>query len=248
VRLKTELLGSRRIPYLHGGEGETLFYLHGLGLHPRYSRRTLERLAEDFEVVAPVMYGVNCLSAQPTSVDEYAELTSEFERRFEARHVVGHSLGASVGITAFGEGNVEHIVAINPMMPVDYGVSGFLMRATKKWWKELQGMGEAGSTQFAVRILLPFAANTVRALPTNLRLAANLQRFGYNGVKAQVPTRVLYGEDDEYFDLDERSRELFERMGVEVRTLPGHNHDWPLFSPNRTAAEVNEFVNGHYSR
>lgn len=58
------------------------------------------------------------------------------------------------------------------------------------------------------------------------------------------PTLILYGERDEFFDLDERITEQIKGSfpHVTIKRLSKLNHDWPVFHPKLAAREISDFV------
>ncbi len=52
----------------------------------------------------------------------------------------------------------------------------------------------------------------------------------------------MFGEGDEYFDLDEQTEAMFRQMKIEVERIPNQSHDWLIFSPNKAAELVRSFL------
>tara|TARA_Y100000034_G_scaffold115112_1_gene151949 strand:- start:1103 stop:1876 length:774 start_codon:yes stop_codon:yes gene_type:complete len=247
---KIEQFGPLQVKYLHKDNfgGEPLVFLHGYGVPPKHYEHFLDKLATNYEVIAPVAYGINCFKSQPSSIDEYAELTSEFSRKvFRGKaHFVGHSLGGSIAIVSSSHNkDISDIVAINPLLPIDYSVWGFSIRALYKGNREILGIdGEKSSTKFGLVIPIPFGINLVKDLGSSYKLIRDICDFNYEGIKIEQPTLFLYGEDDEYFRLHEKNEDLLKKTASNgrVKRIPKRNHDWPIFNPDQASEEVNQFI------
>lgn len=98
---KTVKLGDVSIPYLEGGYGEPLLYLHGLGGWGQWERH-LYSLAVSTTVYAPQLPGWRDgeIPESLTSVRDYAGLMAQFLAAVNVPKavVVGHSLGGWIAL------------------------------------------------------------------------------------------------------------------------------------------------------
>jgi len=243
---RTETIWRNQIHYLNMGSGEPLLFLHGFGVPSSFYTELIDELAQTNEVIAPDMYGMNVFRAQPVTPREYTDLTLAFAQRLghASAHYAGHSYGGAVALQAASlNDEISDVVAMSPLLPVDYGVVGFTMRAGYKTAREIKGVeGELSSRRFARSVMLPFAINFVRDIRSSLKSVKSMCDFDYDFTVDQ-PTRVLIAGEDEYFDLDADNEDRLRQkiINVEIKRLPGMNHDWPIFSPVRAAQEVQSF-------
>ncbi len=89
-------LGDVELSYHRGGRGRTLVYLHGCdGLYAH--ARVLDRLAEDFDIIAPILPGFerSQLPDWLDSIDDYAHLTIALMDKLGLTNVA--LAGASIG-------------------------------------------------------------------------------------------------------------------------------------------------------
>jgi len=251
-------IGGNSIRFFHKGNADKqLVFLHGLGVPPERYEGLLHRLAKDHEVIAPNLYGTTRLRPQPTTIDEYTDLTKAFCKKVANRpSLVGHSIGGAIALhLAPTYPNIRSIVAINPLFPVTYWENGFIMRFIYKTLREVIGVpGENNSTGFGLTIPLALVADSIRDPSASSKLTTSICNFVYSGEVTQ-PTLILYGEDDEYFDWGETPYKGYLR-GIEGRVkgiapmaeivpLKNRNHDWLIFSPRRAASEITRFIEEH---
>jgi len=248
TKYRTQKVGQEKIRYLYKGSGEPLVFLHGFGGKPSYYLSLLNLLAENFEIIAPEMYGINCLNKQPTSIDEYAELTLGFcsSLGVEYHCMVGHSMGGTV---AFRIGNnlseKFYLISVNPVLPVDYGLLGFTVKATYKHIVESVGItGGLRAVLFANTNALPVTFNLLRNMGASIETIWDVCNFKYQNIHVTQPTLILYGEKDEFFDLDEKVEEQIKGSfdQLTIKRLSKLNHDWLIFHPKLAAHKISEFV------
>jgi len=248
IKYKTQKVGEENIRYLYKRSGKPLVFLHGFGCKPSYYLSLLRLLAEKFEIIAPEMYGINFLNKQPTSIDEYAELTIDFCSALGVEYhcMLGHSMG---GMVAFRIGNnlseKFYLIGVNPILPVDYGLLGFMGRAFYKYI--IESIGSAGglkSVLFANTKALPFALNLIRNTSASIATIWDICNFSYKNMYVTQPTLILYGERDEFFDLDEKVKDRIKNSfdQLTIKRLSKLNHDWLIFYPKLAAREINEFL------
>jgi len=247
---KTAMIGNREITYFHedNPRGEPLIFLHGFGVPPEHYESLLGKLGKNHDVIAPIAYGINCFEPQPTTIGEYADLTSDFSKELglDKTHLVGHSMGGTVAIVAGSQNDsTSDIVAMNPTFPVDYGVTGFGLRAMYKGAREILGVdGEEDSTKFGLAIPIPFGVNMIKDLGSSYKLIKNICDFDYKEINTDQPMLILYGEKDEYFKLDKENKDLIKQAAPKARfeRLPKGNHDLPILCPDQVEDKINQFI------
>lgn len=245
---RTQKVGQETIRYVHKGRGRPLIFLHGFGFRASYYLSLLNLLAKNFEVIAPEMYGINYLKKQPSSIDGYAELTLGFCSSLGVEHhgMVGHSLGGAVAFR-IGDNLAEqfYLISINPLLPVEYGILGFAARAAYKNIREFLGItGGFPAVRLGTTILISSLYNLLRNRRVSIDIVSDIRNFTYQSMNVTQPTLILYGERDEFFDLDEKITEQikgsFQR--VTIKRLNKLNHDWLIFHPKLAAREIIDFV------
>lgn len=225
-----------------------MVFLHGFGCGPSYYLPLLNHLAEQFEIIAPKMFGINYLKNQPVSINEYAELTLDFCSSLGAEPccVVGHSMGS---IVAFKTGDIlsEYVclVGMNPVLPVDYDLFGFIARAIYKNIRESMGItGGLRAIRFG-NAIGPFALfNLPRNMPASIHTLKDIRNFTYQKMTVAQPTLILYGEKDEFFKLDGGINDHIKGSfaHLTIKRLNKFNHDWPIFYPKLAAQEISDFI------
>lgn len=253
--------GSER-PVLRGGAGTTLVLIHGgwggAALH--YSR-VFEALAETFDVVAPELPGFLESDARvPRGVDGDAEWVAALldSLGVEKAIVVGNSFGASVAL-AFASRHRSRCLGV-------VVVNGFAMPPTPAWLAFL------ARARFARALLREFIVRTAfrpariaeafhdpRNVPPELhatiaagaraqvdRLVDTFLLGGSPIDLAGVPTRILWGADDQLRDSRvEVAPRVARELGVSApRTIAGAGHCPQLEQPEAFVREIRAFASG----
>ena len=245
---RTQKVGKEIIRYLHQGSGEPLVFLHGFGFRPSYYLPLLNLLAEHFEIIAPAMYGINYLNEQPVTIDEYADLTLNFcsSLRVDYHCVAGHSLGGAVAFKTGDKISKQfHLIGINPVLPVDYGIMGFVLRALYKNIREALGItGGMRAVLFGNSILLSSLFNLLKDKGSSIDIVSSIRSFTYYTMQITQPVLLLYGERDEFFSLDEKITGQVKGAFKEatIKRLGKMNHDWLIFYPELAVREIYDFV------
>jgi len=248
TKYRIQKVGQENIHYLHKGSGAPLVFLHGFGCNPSYYLPLLNHLANKFEIIAPKMFGINYLKKQPVSINEYAELALGFcsSLGVELYCMVGHSLGS---IVAFKTGDILseyfYLVGMNPVLPVDYDLLGFTARAIYKNIRESLGIaGGFRAVLFGNTILPPALFNLLKNMSASIDTVKDIRSFTYHNMSVTQPTLILYGEKDEFFNLDDRVNEQIKCSfaHLTIKRLNKLNHDWPIFHPKLAAQEISDFI------
>jgi pimeloyl-ACP methyl ester carboxylesterase len=166
------------INYHREGAGPPLLLLHGVGHHWQCWRPVIERLAEEFDVIAcdspgfgrsaPLGAGI-----EPT-VHAYADAFEWFlvELGLERPHVAGNSMGGGIALELARRRAVRSVTAISPV--------GFWTPAERRFCQ--LSLGALARTPAGARPLIRALAHTRAG-----RFALCFQLYGY-------PTRVPLGE------------------------------------------------------
>lgn len=245
-------IGNRTIKYHYTNTGkEPLLFLHGLGSKPEhYYRGTVSKLARDFDVIAPIMYALNELKEQPITIEEYIDMTKEFSEKIglEEHYLTGHCLGATIGMAAAQDMKTKGVVALSPVMPVDFGFFGYVFRALALEYNAIRG-GKRGSTEavkYAFAVLGPFMGNMWRKPYHSIKILKDLSNFDYKEVSIEVPTLAFYPEGDEFYNLQEEVLQDAAK-NLEIRRLNGerYTHNWAMWYSGTVAKHVKRFVEEH---
>ena len=133
---RKEIIGHRMIEFEHKGNSEDqIFFLHGFGYQNKWYDELTDELSKKYEVIVPNMYGLNIFPDQPTTIDQYVDITLELSSKFKRRnqHFVGHSLGATVALLSASKNKeIKDVIAISPMMKINYKHLGFTLKYINK--------------------------------------------------------------------------------------------------------------------
>ena len=72
----------------------------------------------------------------------------------------------------------------------------------------------------------------------------DIRNFTYSNIAVTQPTLILYGEKDEFFNLDDRIKEHIKCSfaHLTIKRLNKLNHDWPVFYPKLADQEIRDFI------
>ncbi|MEK6932904.1 MAG: alpha/beta hydrolase, partial [Nanoarchaeota archaeon] len=126
---------------------EGIIFLHGFGMPPRFYSTFFTKLAEEVPLYAPEFVAINYSKEnQPSSISDYGEMVYELIDKIPLDKIclVGHSLGGRIAFEIGKqlsnlEGRLSKIVAINPSLPVEYGVTKLLTRTLIEGTKQEYG-------------------------------------------------------------------------------------------------------------
>ena len=240
-------LGSGLKFYAFGREQDPVLFLHGFGDSPLRYKSLLEKISVDHLVLAPEAYGMNYLCKQPKSLEEYAELTQDFVSKFPEYdfHLVGHSFGGALAIKlASQDDKYPDLVALNPSLPVNYGVGTHMLRWGHKFFKELmkiEGAEGTGKTPLTKRAA--YFGNILKNIPASYQAINSMSKFNYDGIVANQPALVLWAQNDEYYDLNDENRNLLDKVlpNAAFHLIPGKGHVWPIHFPTIVAKDLSNF-------
>lgn len=242
-------LSGQTIKYHHSDNGkEPLLFLHGLGSKPEhYYRGTVKKLAKDFDLIAPIMYAINEFKPQPTTIEEYIDMTKEFCEKVGVgeHYITGHCIGASIGVAAAQDLRSKGVIALSPVMPVDFGFFGYVLRAFVLEYNAIRGGNRGGkeAMKYAFKVLGPFMGNMWKKPYHSMKVLKDLSNFDYEGVSIDVPTIAFYPEGDEFYNLQE---EILQgtASNLEIKRLDGkrYTHNWAMWYAGTVARHVKNFV------
>jgi pimeloyl-ACP methyl ester carboxylesterase len=241
-------VGANNIRFTRQGVGNPILFLHGFGIPSRHYRKVFQDLAKNNEVIAPDMYGINYLTNQPISINEYAELTHELQTALKIGPciVAGHSLGGTVGFTmATNSSDITQTIGINPTLPVAYGTNSFLRKSIYKGIRETLGLaGGFKSVKFGLTLPLPFAFNLARNFKASSKTVADICAHDYSKIEVTQPSTILYGTDDEFFQLTQSIEEKIKRSfkNLDIKKIKKMNHDWPIFWQRYAASLIHKAI------
>lgn len=249
-----------QIAYERAGEGPPLALLHGALSDTRVWRRQIEELCDEFTVVAWDAPGAGQSSdpPEPFGMAAWADVLAALLNALELRqaHILGLSWGGSLALELYRR---HPDVATSLILADTYaGWKGSLPEAecaerlemalrtsamppgelVSRWLPEL--LSEGASPELAHEL----ASIMSDFHPVGLRLMARaMAEADLRDVlpRIQVPTLLLWGEDDQRSPLRiaEHLRDAI--PGAKLALIPGAGHDSNMEQPARFSAEVREF-------
>ncbi|HEU4529045.1 MAG TPA: alpha/beta hydrolase [Actinomycetota bacterium] len=255
-------VGGLSVAYERTGSGPPLVLLHGyVGDGPATWRRQLDELAAEFTVVAWDAPGAGRSTdpPEPFSLADYADCLAAFVHALglERAHVVGLSFGGGLALELYRR---HPGVALSLVLAGAYaGWAGSLPpEVVEQRLRQALELSELPPDRL-VREVVPtlFSEATPRELVDGF--AASMSRFHPTGLRAMarcfadadlrdvlpridVPTLLLYGEDDVRAPLDVAQALHAAIPRSRLVVLPGVGHVSCLEAPERFNAELLTFL------
>lgn len=210
-----------------------LIFLHGLGVFPIHYRELLNELSKHYEVIVPILFGINYLDRQPSTINEYSELTKKIIESVGSydSYIIGHSLGGTIGMIL----NNNKIIAINPLAKTKFGTIGYLFKTTLKTLNEVFGnvKGEINVSKKGFSIIIPFLVNAFKKMKSSQKLFKDIFYFKeYENLNKN--SIILYGKEDEYY----KDHNNLKDLNLKMIEYDNKNHDWILFDPKFAVKEI----------
>jgi pimeloyl-ACP methyl ester carboxylesterase len=158
------------INYHREGSGPPLLLLHGVGHHWQGWRPVIERLRDDFDVIACDSPGFGQSAPLPSGIEptitSYADAFEWFlaELGLERPHIAGNSMGGAIGLELARRRAVSSVTAFSP--------AGFWVNAERRFCQ--LSLSALGNVPVPARGALEAAARTRAG-----RIALFSQNFGY---------------------------------------------------------------------
>ena len=232
MKSQFQTVDGHRIEYYQLGQGQPLFFLHGWGARPVAYSQTIKRLADRFQVIAPVMLGHGRSDPVPQDYKfhDYAEVVNRFLKKMNPQNpiVVGHSLGGAVSIYIVG-----HNSSINKLFLVNS--SGLHIERSGSQWRNLWIRKALFNLKYphGFRQLAYFFLNSAKHF-SDLKISARLtQGLDLENVLQyiKVPTYLLWGDRDYFFPVEYAQRFCQKIPTCHLEIINNQGHDWCLVRP-----------------
>jgi abhydrolase domain-containing protein 6 len=230
--------GKTEVRYLIGGQGQTLLFLHGVGVSTKSYEKAIELLSQKYKVIAPDLpgFGKSSIPNKIWDYNDYANFLNIFLGSLGEKDVtaVGHSFGGEIALR-MGTQNpqIKKLVLIGATgKPVRKSILGLLkiMIITKPQ----TNLKIYHNPKQLIRTRIDFSTNILRKFFHLYRLARTILKSIYG--KWEIPasitteTTILWAEHDEvvnWTDAQELSGHLPNGKIIKLNEY----HDWLLFKP-----------------
>ncbi len=242
---KRIVLSSGSITYLQHGNGPTLLFLHGGFATPRGYTPLIERLGQNYTVIAPTHPGHGDSFVIPSgwTLTDFGVLYKEF---FEALHlspmtIVSHSFGGAIGFLLASYGLATKLIAFDSVgLPIPLSPEQYVRALT----------GEAKSTLVEIKKLKQFnemvsSASTV--LYTTIKHPENhfwlLQNCSTMDLTSllktiTIPVVLFWGEDDAIVPVSVGKKLQACLAHATLTIFPGKGHAYIATNPEFSYQEI----------
>jgi len=227
---------DEKINYHTSGDGPILLFMHGYATTPIKYSPILDLLSQDYNIIAPEIYGLNIFNNQPISIEDYAILTKKFMHRLGIEDClkVGHSTGGAVLLNMNKTGNPKNTnksIALNPIMPTNFkhphlDMPKIVIQLTLKY--------DLGFTDLL--------NNTLKDIPSTLKFASNVSNLGWDNFDVNEESLVVYSVFDEFYkgELEEKKQQLSKFSKIELKII-SDTHMWLLENPQKAKMLIDDY-------
>ena len=227
--------GDLRVPVEIHGTGRPLIFLPGLGVHPRYYREGLARLARQFTVFVPDL-SFQTHDTLPEHADRYRELLEALADRYAPSACrVGHSYGGLLALLGSAPA-----VALSPLIPLDVGWTGKFGRAVRLQLREYLGLEGRRGAPWAWSIFRDYLGTAIRRPASLFPAVSETLHCLASAFRPTAPAaHIVVAEFDRLYRPDEYETFLARSLstGIVVRRVP-RGHAWPVTHPDLFEREV----------
>lgn len=260
VETKQIMVGDFLVPYLEGGQGDTVLLIHGFQSNKGVWLRLARHLTQHYHVIAidlPAHGQSNILMDKSYTIPEQAKRVIVIMGKLgltQPVHVVGHSMGGAIAfhVAAMAPGHVKSLALLSSAgveSPKPSELSKLRQRGqnpliirNEKDYRTLMAFSMAQPPYIPEIIVSALTKQAVEhgviaekifreiQLPSSLPVEQTLPRI-------QAPTLVLWGDQDRLLDVS--STEVFKRLlpKSQVVILPGVGHV-PQVERTKETAEI----------
>jgi pimeloyl-ACP methyl ester carboxylesterase len=237
------------VPYLEGGTGPHLLFLHGAFAMPQAYGPLLNLLSDHFHVIAPThpghgrSFNISSLWSYADYVNTYAQFITSLN--FSPSVFVGHSFGGAFSFSLAPNFPDAKIIALDAAgLPFPFIVKNFLASLVKE--------GEAAIKKDPNMQTMQELSNAARALAVTFgKHPENIPWFYRHGPTLDLtatltnlknPIGLLWGESDTVVPLSVGEKIKAMIPHAILKTYPGFEHDYAVTQPEFTHTEILEML------
>jgi len=265
LELKQVQVEDFKVPYLEGGEGETVFLIHGFQSNKDIWLRFAGQLTDQYHVIAidlPAHGDSNILMDKSYTIPEQARrvgLIMDKMRLTKPVHVVGHSMGGAIALdlAATAPKRVKTLALMNSAGVVE-PQSSELLRQLKQGknplivrnrddYEAMLAFTMSDPPYIPSPMLNKLTREAIAREPIATKIFADLDpKFGLKPEEAlpriAVPVLVLWGDEDKVIDVS--ATEVFKKWlpKSEVVIFKGVGHAPQLERTKETAQAYRAFL------
>lgn len=222
--MNIQIYGDRRKP--------AALFLHGYGAHPKLYKSFIDRLAENFAVYVPEIFGLNGFCR--IGFDENLEATYDLMRTQNLLEsvVIGHSYGALVAMHVAAEfASVKKAIAVNPLLPQIFNVDKFRQQLMNLQRDLNFATGELRGMLTNPVVGLTYGSNVIQNPLGYVEGAARAVQSRLPEKKSAVPVEILYADLDTLFHLEDTDFERWRQAlpNLKFVPVPDYSHNWLIY-------------------
>ncbi|PIS15896.1 hypothetical protein COT62_01155 [Candidatus Roizmanbacteria bacterium CG09_land_8_20_14_0_10_41_9] len=237
-----------RMAYYTAGSGEPLFFLHGGLLGALTFKKLLEKLSEQYHVIAPDIpgFGSSPLPRDVWGLPEYANFFNTFLRELDLKRVglIGYSFGGGIALhMSVANPNVSRLILIDSAGITHHSLLDALyVVSVNEATIDLVRYGKVKTTLVVGKIFFQNLAQNLFSISRLVKIGRKVVSTNFSHFhKVTVPTLILWGEKDDIFP-KKYAEEFYRRIPNSKLILIEGNHCWPLYDPDELYEHILHFI------
>ena len=207
-------------------------FLHGYGAPPKLYDDFVRRLAENYHVYVPEIFGMNGVCRRDFNENTQAVIDMMREEKIEDSLVVGHSYGALAAMHLASEfPSLTRAIAVNPLLPEIFNPEKFRLQLGNMQRDLRYATGELRGMLANPGVGIAYGINVIANPLGYIEGAARAVASALPQKRSEVPVELVYADLDTLFHIEDadlgRWRAVLPVMNfVEV---PDYSHNWVIY-------------------
>jgi len=207
-------------------------FLHGYGAHPELYNDFVNRLAQEYHVHIPEIFGLNGVCRRDFA--ENLAVLANFMRQHELAEstVIGHSYGALAAMHLASEfPMLKRAIAVNPLLPELFNGNKLRLQLANLQRDLKYATGELRGMLFNPKVGLTYGMNVLSDPLGYVSGAVKAVMSALPQKRSEVPVEILYADLDTLFHIEDTDlgkwREVLPQLTF--RPVADYSHNWLIY-------------------
>lgn len=207
-------------------------FLHGYGAHPKLYNKFVDRLATEYHVYVPEIFGLGGICRR----DFYENLAvlADFMRKHDLQEstVIGHSYGALAALHLASEfPDLQKAIAVNPLLPEIFNGNKLRLQLANLQRDIKYATGELFGMLFNPKVGLTYGMNVLADPLGYVAGAVKAVVSALPQKRSEVPVEIVYADLDTLFHIEDADlgkwREILPQL--KFTAVPDYSHNWLIY-------------------
>lgn len=207
-------------------------FLHGYGAPPKLYDDFVKRLAENYYVYVPEIFGMNGVCRRDFSENTQAVIDMMRAEKIEDSLVVGHSYGALAAMHLASEfPSLKRAVAVNPLLPEIFNPEKFRLQLGNMQRDLRYATGELRGMLANPVVGIAYGINVIANPLGYIEGAARAVASALPQKRSEVPVELVYADLDTLFHIEDADLGKWREVLPNLRFTPvvDYSHNWLIY-------------------